>query len=178
MLSVLFCGATQLQALDVGDAVPEFSAPDDSGSTWSSADHVGKKVLVVYFYPADMTGGCTKQACSYRDHSDAFEEKGIQVIGISGDSVQNHQHFKKVYNLNFPLLADEDGSVAKAFGVPTRAGGTITRTIDGEEVELTRGVSAGRWTFVIGKDGKVLYKNESVNPAKDAETILALDALK
>jgi peroxiredoxin Q/BCP len=165
-------------ALEVGDAVPAFTATDDNGKEWSSSDHIGNHILVVYFYPADMTGGCTKQACGYRDKQDELAKKGIQVVGVSGDSVANHGHFKKAYNLNFPLLADEDGSVAKVFGVPTRAGGSITRTIDGEDVVLKRELSASRWTFVIDKSGKVIYKNSQVSPAEDADNILALEELK
>src|SRR5581483_1290619 len=91
---------------------------------WKSSDHVGKKILVVYFYPADLTSGCTKQACGFRDDMKKLTEKGVEVVGVSGDSVKNHQIFKKVHDLNFTLLADEDGSIAKKFGVPVGKGGT------------------------------------------------------
>ena len=76
----------------------------------------GKKVIVVYFYPADFTGGCTKEACAFRDEGKKLADKGIEVVGVSGDSAKNHEMFKKLHKLNFTLLADEDGSVAKAFG--------------------------------------------------------------
>ena len=158
--------------LKVGDAAPTFSAPADDGSTWSSADHVGKKIIVVYFYPADMTGGCTKQACAFRDDQEALSGKDVVVLGVSGDSVRTHQLFKKVHELNFPLLADEDGAVAKAFGVPLGKGGAIERKIDGKLETLVRGVTAKRWTFVIGKDGKIAHKNTKVNAAKDSKSIL------
>src|SRR5260370_41933643 len=83
----------------MGDPAPVFESTDDQGSAWKSADHVGKKILVVYFYPADLTGGCTKQACSYRDDMSKLTEKGVEVVGISGDSAKNHEVFKKVHKL-------------------------------------------------------------------------------
>jgi peroxiredoxin Q/BCP len=159
--------------LNVGNAAPAFQATDDQGKPWKSTDHVGKKVVVVYFYPADLTGGCTKQACTFRDDMGKLTGKGVEVVGVSGDSVKNHQIFKKVHNLNFTLLADEDGSVAKKFGVPLNKGGDFkTKDADGQEVVLKRGVTAARWTFVIGKDGKILYKNTKVNPSEDSKQIL------
>src|SRR5438105_2652725 len=162
--------------LKVGDPAPEFEATDDQGNTWKSAEHVGKKVVVVYFYPADLTGGCTKQACGFRDDAQKLEEKGAEVVGISGDSVSNHQLFKKVHSLPFTLLADEQGDVAKKFGVPLKQGGDFkTKDLDGNPVELKRGVTAARWTFVIGKDGKIIHKNTKVlQPEKDRNAILTL----
>ena len=163
------------KAVNVGDSAPVFQSTDDQGKAWKSADHVGKKVLVVYFYPADLTGGCTAQACSFRDDMKALTDKGVEVVGVSGDSVKNHQVFKKVKNLNFTLLADEDGTVAKLFGVPVGMGGDFkTNDENGNPVVLKRGVTAQRWTFVIGKDGKVIYKNTKVSPAQDSKQILAL----
>lgn len=177
-LCVCLIGLSRLSAADekvlkVGDAAPMFEAKDDQGTTWKSSEHVGKKIVVVYFYPADLTGGCTKQACAYRDDMDKLTAKGIEVVGVSGDSVKNHQIFKGVHKLNFALLADEDGTVAKKFGVPLKAGGAFkTKDADGNAVELLRGVTAQRWTFVIGKDGKVIYKNTKVNAPNDSKAIL------
>jgi len=156
----------------VGDSAPAFTAMDDQGKGWKSTDYVGKKVLVVYFYPADLTGGCTKQACGFRDDMKKLIGKDVEVIGVSGDSVRNHQLFKKEHDLNFTLLADEDGGVAKKFGVPLKKGGSIKRTIDGKEETLTRGVTAARWTFVIDKNGKVVLKNTKVKAANDSKAIL------
>jgi peroxiredoxin Q/BCP len=159
--------------LKVGDPAPVFESTDDQGKSWNSADHVGKKIIVVYFYPADMTGGCTKQACGFRDDLAKLADKGVEVVGISGDSVKNHQVFKAFHKLNFTLLADEDGAVAKKFGVPVSAGGIFkTKDVDGKEVELKRGVTAQRWTFVIGKDGKIANINSKVNAAEDSKKIL------
>lgn len=184
MLSlVCFCGfsasvfgqiSSPPGSVNVGDNAPAFTAKDDQGKGWKSTDYVGKKVLVVYFYPADMTGGCTKQACGFRDDMKKLQGKNVEVIGVSGDSPRSHQLFKKEYDLNFTLLADEDGGVAKKFGVPLKKGGSIKRTIDGKEETLTRGVTAARWTFVIDKNGKVVLKNTKVKAADDSKAILKL----
>lgn len=164
--------------LEVGDLAPKFSGVTDRGKNWKSEDHVGKKILVVYFYPADMTGGCTKQACSYRDVIKQMEQDGdkdelpIEVIGVSGDSVENHKHFREEYKLNFTLLADPKGKIAKAFGVKMGKGGTFNWQLDGRPIELVRGVTTSRCTFVIGPDKKIAYKNEKVNPVKDAAQVM------
>jgi peroxiredoxin Q/BCP len=163
-------------ALKVGDKAPKFHGQTDEDKPWKSEEHVGKKVLVVYFYPADMTGGCTKQACTYRDALKDLKRDDVEVVGVSGDSVENHQHFKQEYDLNFTLLADPDGKIAKAFGVKTGPGGVFDWTKDGEKVSLERGVTASRWTFVIDRDGKIAYKDEKVDPTKDAETVLKVVA--
>jgi len=156
-----------------GDKAPSFEAIDDQGKTWKSSDHVGKKVIVVYFYPADFTGGCTKQACTYRDDMDRLTGKGILVVGVSGDSAKTHDLFKKHHKLNYTLLADEKGEIAKKFGVPTRPGGKAKGFDEnGKEIFVERGVTIPRWTFVIDKDGTIIYKNQKVNPAQDSKEIL------
>lgn len=160
--------------VNVGDSAPAFTATDDQGKGWKSTDYVGKKIIVVYFYPADLTGGCTKQACGFRDDMKKLQGKNVEVIGVSGDSAQNHRLFKKEHDLNFTLLADEDGNVAKKFGVPLKKGSSIKRTLDGKEHVLTRGVTAARWTFVIDKNGKVVMKNTKVKAADDSKAILKL----
>src|SRR5207253_5281877 len=107
----------------IGDPAPAFQSVDDQGKPWKSADHVGKKkTLVLYFYPADFTGGCTAQACSFRDDIEKLNDRGIEVVGISGDSVPTHKLFKNYNKLNFTLLSDEKGDVAKLFGVPVTIG--------------------------------------------------------
>lgn len=157
--------------LKVGDAAPEFSAKTDAGATWNSKDHADKTV-VVYFYPAAMTGGCTKQACAYRDDLAKLTEQGVEVVAVSGDFVDGLALFKKAESLNFPLLSDPDGAVAKKFGVPLADGGEIKREVDGKEHTLKRGVSAKRWTFVL-KGGKVIYKNTNVDAPADSKTVAA-----
>ena len=172
-----FVSAEEAVDLKVGDAAPVFEVKDDKGELWKSQDHVGKKILVVYFYPADMTGGCTKQACAFRDDFSKLEDEGVEVVGVSGDSAANHQLFKKAHDLNFALLADVDGKVADAFGVPvTREEKSVKATIDGKEEILTRRITAKRWTFVIGTDGKIASKNTSVVAADDSKAIMEVVA--
>ncbi|HKJ79655.1 MAG TPA: peroxiredoxin [Prolixibacteraceae bacterium] len=159
--------------LEVGDKVPEFKATADDGTTWKSGNHIGDNYLVVYFYPAAMTGGCTKQACAYRDMKSDIESENATVVGVSGDNVEGLKIFKDAYDLNFTLLADESGEIAKLFGVPTRDGGSITKEVDGKSVELERGTTASRWTFIIDKNGKVVYKNDDVNATQDTQEVLS-----
>ncbi len=176
--ALLFSYAPLLRAenpavsLREGDRAPVFSGIDDNGSVWKSDDHVGKSVVVVYFYPADMTSVCTRQACSFRDQIEELRSAGVKVVGVSGDSVKNHQLFKKAHSLNFPLLADVDGKVARAFGVPVREGGEITRVVEGKPGKLVRGVTARRWTFIIGLDGHIVSRNTDVEPGNDGKSIL------
>jgi thioredoxin-dependent peroxiredoxin len=155
-----------------GDKAPAFEATNDQGKTWKSSDHVGKKVIVVYFFPADFTGGCTKQACTYRDDMEKITSKDILVVGVSGDSAKTHELFKKHHKLNYTLLADEKGEIAKRFGVPTRPGGKAKGfDEDGKQIDVVRGITISRWTFVIGKDGTIIYKDDKVNPTQDSKQI-------
>jgi len=158
--------------LRVGDKAPTFVGVDDKNEKWDSKKKAGKKIYVVYFYPADMTGGCTKQACAYRDAIKNLQREDVAIVGVSGDSVENHQHFKKEYKLNFTLLADTDGKIADAFGVTTGKGGSFKRMIGGKELTLDRGVTANRWTFVIDKDWHIAHKDTKVNAAKDSDKVL------
>jgi thioredoxin-dependent peroxiredoxin len=157
------------QGLSVGDKAPSFKALADDGSIWDIQNILGEKIIVVYFYPAAMTGGCTKQACSYRDYREDLLSAGVEVVGVSGDKVQNLKLFKQAENLNFTLLSDEKGDIAKAFGVPVGDGATIKRTVGGTEHELVREVTTRRWTFIVGKNGRIIYRNDSVNAESDAE---------
>lgn len=169
----LVCPAAFAAELKVGDAAPPFEAKDDTGAEWKSSDHVGKNILVVYFYPADMTGGCTAQACGYRDKMETLSSSGVKVIGVSGDSVENHQVFKKAHDLNFTLLADSSGEVAKQFGVPVAIGEkTVKKLIAGIDTSLVRSATTKRWTFVIDRDGKIAYKDAKVKAKADPEKIV------
>ena len=158
--------------VEKGDFAPDFSLKDEQGNTWSSSDFFGKKVVVVYFYPAAMTGGCTKQACSFRDDKAKLDAIDAMVIGISGDEVENLKYFKEAQNLNFPLLSDPNGEIAKQFGVPIKDGGSIVRSIGGNDITLDRGVTTSRWTFVIDKNRRVAYKNTNVNAAADSQNTI------
>lgn len=160
------------QSLSVGDKIPLFKATADDGSTWDISKYIGKDYVIVYFFPAAMTSGCTKQACSYRDHQGDLTSANAVVVGISGDTPENLKLFKKAENLNFPLLSDSKGNIAKSFGVPTGEGASIKRIVDGIEHELTRDLTIKRWTFIAGKDGKIIYKNDAVDAEKDSEEVL------
>lgn len=126
-------------ALKVGDTVPDFMAKDAKGNTFDSSTVVGKKPVVIYFYPKDDTRVCTEQACSFRDHYEDFTDLGAEVIGVSGDSTTSHQKFAQKHQLPFTLLSDHDKKLRNLFGVPTALFGLIP----------------GRVTYVIDKKGIV-----------------------
>ncbi|MEH1828392.1 peroxiredoxin [Nostoc sp. C052] len=139
--------------LAVGTDAPAFTAKDTNGNTVSLSDFAGKTV-VLYFYPKDDTPGCTKQACSFRDAQSQYQGKDIVVLGVSADDEVSHQAFTQKYNLNFPLLADSDKSLIKAFDV------------DG-------GGYAKRVTYVIDPNGKITHVDASVNTTTHASDVLA-----
>lgn len=172
LLIVLSFGALAQDGLKVGDKVPAFEAVTDDGSTWKLNDNLGNQYLVVYFYPAAMTGGCTAQACAYRDLSSDLELQDAKIVGISGDKPENLKFFKKAHNLNFTLLSDESGEIANKFGVPTRDGGTFKGEFDGQKFELDRDITTSRQTYILDKEGTVVYKNEQVDAANDSEEVL------
>lgn len=126
-------------AVQVGDIIPHFSALDTNGNTFDSATIVGKKPLVIYFYPKDNTPGCTAQACSFRDQYEDFLDLGAEVIGVSSDSVISHQKFTAQYQLPFVLLSDTDKKIRNLFGVPSSLLGMLP----------------GRVTYVVDTAGVV-----------------------
>jgi peroxiredoxin Q/BCP len=126
-----------------GDLAPDFTLPADDGSTVTLSELRGSRVIL-YFYPKDDTSGCTAQACEFRDSLPAIEEKGARVLGVSPDPVRSHQKFKSKYDLNFPLLADEDHQVAEAYGV-WKEKSMYGRTYWGIE----------RSTFLIDEEGRI-----------------------
>jgi peroxiredoxin Q/BCP len=160
--------------LKAGDVAPKFESVDAAGKPWKSEDHVGKKVVVVYFYPASFTGGCTGQAMAFQADMKKFAEKDVEIVGVSGDSVKTQALFKKTYKLDFALLADGEASVAKLFGVPTKPGATTKAKIEEKVEEITRTATISRWTFIIGRDGKIAYKNTKVNPTQDSAAVLEI----
>ena len=174
LTSLLPVWAGQKQViLKVGDEAPLFNANDHLGDLWQASKVLKSgQFLVVYFYPAAMTGGCTKQACAYRDSSESLAEQGIHVVGVSGDSVKGLKYFRDANGLTFPLLSDVNGCIARRFGVPIRDGGSIKRTVQGKEVTLDRSFTFARWTFIVDPSGKVIYKNTGVNAAQDTKTVL------
>ena len=102
--------------LETGTVAPAFSLPDQNGRVHSLCDYRGRKVIL-YFYPKDMTGGCTSQACGFRDLYPQFLERGAVVLGVSKDSVASHKRFEEKHGLPFPLLSDEGLEVITAYGV-------------------------------------------------------------
>ena len=131
--------------------------------------------MVVYFFPGDFTPGCTRQAQNFRDAMSKLNDEGVEVVGVSGDAVLTHQMFKKAQKLNFTLLSDEEGKLAGTFGVPVGKGAEVkTKDADGQPLTLTRALTAARWTFVLGRDGQVIYKNNKVDPVKDAKEVADL----
>ena len=139
---------------------PDFTLPDQDGKNHSLSDYNGKW-LVVYFYPKDDTPGCTKEACSFRDGRQALLDKGIEVVGVSKDSVASHKKFVDKYNLNFTLLADpslETIKAYKSFGL---------KKFMGREFEGTL-----RNTYLVNPDGEIVKTYEKVSPADHALEIL------
>ena len=102
--------------MNIGDKAPEFLGMDQDGREIKLSDFRGKK-LVLYFYPKDMTSGCTAEACSFRDHRDDLLKAGMEVVGVSVDSDQQHRKFTEKHGLNFPLIADTDKRLVELFGV-------------------------------------------------------------
>lgn len=140
-------------ALTVGTKAPDFTVKDTNGNTVSLTDFAGKTV-VLYFYPKDDTPGCTKQACSFRDAQSEYQGKDIVILGVSRDSETSHQAFTEKYSLNFPLLADTDGAITKAYDV------------DG-------GGYAKRVTYVINPEGVISHIDDAVNTGTHAADVLA-----
>ncbi len=147
-----------------GDMAPDFSGVTTDGSKVQLKDFRGKK-LVLYFYPMDDTPGCTAQACSLRDHDAAIRAKGAAILGVSAQGVESHQRFTTKYKLGFPLLADTDRAVARAYGT---IGGGLGGTLRG-----MLGM-AERVTFVIDEQGRVTHVIDDVNTKDHAGQLLAL----
>jgi peroxiredoxin Q/BCP len=125
--------------IDVGDIIPTFVLENQNGKRIDIQDYRGKK-LVIYFYPKDESGVCTKEACAFRDSYKYFEDKGAMVIGINSGSVDSHKRFAEHHSLNFTLLSDPDNKVLKSFGIKNL-------------LFLT-----GRETFVVDEQGKVVFR--------------------
>jgi peroxiredoxin Q/BCP len=158
--------------LNVGDKAPDIILNDQDGNLWKLSEHLGKKNIVIYFYPAAMTGGCTAQACSYRDSKSKLDEQNIIVVGVSSDAVSGLKVFQQAHQLNFDLLSDVTGDIARRYGVPLGEGNTFQKKVGDKEVSLERSYTAYRWTFMIDKEGKISYKDTEVNASEDSNNIL------
>ncbi len=172
IITVSFAFAQTKPVVEIGDSAPSFMANNQNGELWNSADYYGKAFVVVYFYPAALTSGCTKQACNYRDFESILNELDIEVVGISGDAVKNLKVFEKEHKLNFTLLSDITGEISSKFGVPTVSGGIIEKEISIGKIILNRSLTPKRWTFIIDKNSKVVYKDMAVNAAKDGKKVI------
>ena len=148
--------------LKVGELVPDFTLVDQDEKSHTLSQYRGKKV-VLYFYPKDMTPGCTVQAQGMRDSMNDLEAKGIVVLGVSVDDVKSHKKFVEKHNLNFPLLADTEKTVVEAYGVWKE------KSMFGKKY-----MGIQRDTFLIDEEGKLIQHFEKVNPLKHASQILAL----
>ena len=173
LLTVLLVIAMSISiSYATGDTIKSFSANDDKGNLWKLEDHLNQKYLVVYFYPAALTGGWTKQAQGYRDSRENFEKLDAKVVGVSGDAVRNLKYFKEENNLNFTLLSDINGQIAELFGVKIRDGASFTTTVEDKKVEITRSYTSSRWTFVLDNTGKVIYKDTAVDLSNDNKKVI------
>ena len=148
-----------------GDPAPAFEGATTDGTRVSLAGYRGRK-LVMYFYPMDDTPGCTKQACSLRDHNKEIAAKGAAILGVSTQDEASHEKFTTKYKLNFPLLADKDGAVGRAYG--TIGGGGLL-----SKLKSAAGM-ADRVTFIIDEKGKVAHVIDKPDVAYHAEEVLAL----
>lgn len=140
--------------LPVGATAPDFQAKTADGKPVRLSDGQGHP-RVVYFYPKDETPGCTKEACAFRDAWDRYTARDVWVFGVSRDSEKSHEEFRKKHSLPFPLAADEDGNIQKAYGVPNAFPGI-----------------AARMTFLVGPDGKIVHVWTDVDPAIHADEVL------
>ena len=152
--------------ISAGEPAPEFTLADAEGQMHSLSDYRGKPV-VLYFYPKDDTPGCTKEACGFRDDYSAYEQAGVEILGVSPDTSESHAKFKTKYELPFTLLADPAHDVLKLYGV------WGLKKSFGREYE-----GVFRTTFLIGEDGKLKKVFKKVKPAAhSAEILAALDEI-
>ena len=128
----------------IGKPAPEFTLPSTTGENISLKQFKGKKTVVLYFYPKDETPGCTREACDFRDAFAEFEKHNTVVLGVSTDGLESHQHFREKQHLPFPLLADEDATVSKMFGVYKQ------KNLYGK-----KSMGIERTTFVIDRTGRI-----------------------
>ncbi len=147
-----------------GDMAPDFRGRSADGTERKLEDYRGRK-LVLYFYPMDFTPGCTAQACSLRDHSAEIRAKGAEILGVSTQGESSHRRFAQTYKLDFPLIADDDRAIARAYGA---IGGGLFGIMT-----AVLGV-ADRVTFVVDENGRIAHVIESPSCPNHAEEVLQL----
>ena len=156
--------------LEIGSLAPDFTLPDQNGTTHSLSDYRGKKVIL-YFYPKDNTAGCTKQACNFKELMPQFREKGAVILGVSKDSVASHKRFEEKYGLPFTLLSDEEKTALQAYDV-------------WKEKKNYGKVSMGvvRTTYLIDENGVIARAFDKVkaadNPMQMLEEVATLDIIE
>ncbi|MGO2102385.1 peroxiredoxin [Psychroflexus halocasei] len=143
-------------ALKRGDIIPNFSLKDQNNEEFDSSSIIGQKPVIIYFYPKNFTPGCTKEACQFRDTYQDFQDYGAEVIGISNDSQKSHQKFAQKHELPFILLSDSQNKVRKKFGVK----------------KSLLGMVPGRETFVVDKNGQLIYRFNSLDASKHMKKAL------
>lgn len=148
-------GILRAEPLDVGAEAPKIKTTDHQGKAVDLGEVLAKGTTLVYFYPKADTPGCTRQACNLRDEFAAVKEAGIAVFGVSADTVEDQKKFAEKYNLPFSLLADKEGAVIKAFGVPTNPKGFSSRQ-----------------SFLV-RDGKVIWRDLKAKPDTQAKDAIA-----
>ncbi len=142
--------------LEPGDKAPDFTAETTTGSQISLHQYLGKSNVVLYFYPADLSKGCTIEACNFRDEHKQFQKANTVILGVSLNDRAQHEQFSKEDKLNFPLLVDKDSVLCRKYGVP-----------------IAFGKYASRWTFLIGKDGKIIQTYHNVDPRTHGVQLLS-----
>src|ERR1700690_4489025 len=146
--SILFSTAADFAAVPkAGDPAPLFTGQDQDGNVVKLKSLIGKKIVLLYFYPKDNTPGCTKEACGFRDRMSGLQTNNVEVIGVSFDSAESHKKFIADNRLNFRLLADPDGKIVDAYGV-----------------QVVGRKMARRVSFLIGLDGKIVHVTDSGKP--------------
>jgi peroxiredoxin Q/BCP len=150
-----------MPTLPAGKKAPDFKSLNTKGESVQLKDLIGPKGLILYFYPRDMTPGCTVEACDFRDNNKQIEKLGFHVVGISKDSVKSHQKFTEKESLTFPLIADEDKSICQKYNV-------------WQEKSFMGKKSLGilRTTFIIGADQKILKVYDNVKTKGHVDTII------
>ena len=127
-------------AVQVGDKAPDFTLPSQMGDNVTLSEYLGKKNIVLYFYPKDETPGCTREACTFRDSYEVLTNLGAEILGVSGQSVESHKSFASHHGLPFLLLSDTNNKVRQLYGVPS-----------------TMGLIPGRVTYIIDRKGVVRH---------------------
>jgi len=130
-----------------GEVAPLFTGTDQAGQEFKLADLIGKKIVLLYFYPKDFTSGCTKEACGFRDRMGELQTNNVAVVGVSHDSADSHKKFAAEYKLNFTLVADPDGKIIAAYDAKMPV------------MNMSKRVS-----FLIGLDGKIVHVTDAMNP--------------